>query len=54
MNEKELILKSKEEAIISEELTVEEVNVYGMDCGEPRIGCFVDCPDLTPWITSLW
>ena len=33
-------------------MNIEEVNVYGRGCGNPRIGCMVDCIDLTPWITT--
>lgn len=37
-----------------QELSEEEVNVYAVGCGDPRMGCLVDCINLTPWLeTSL-
>ena len=46
-------------AIHSEELSQEEVNVYGIDiygygCGQYQFDCMTDCPFLTPWITKSW
>lgn len=35
----------------NQELSKEEVNVYSMGCGDPKMGCMVDCIDFTPWLT---
>lgn len=34
------------------ELSVEEVNVYSVNCGQPH-GCMVDCPDITFRISAF-
>ena len=36
-----------------QELGMEEVNVYAVNCGQLH-GCMVDCPDITAWITSFF
>ncbi len=34
-------------------LSVEEVNVYSFDCGDPQLHCYVDCIDGSAWITPM-
>lgn len=48
--EHEFFKMSKEEE--KDATTIEEVNVYGRGCGDPRMGCLVDCINLTPWLTT--
>lgn len=31
---------------------IEKINIYGYKCGDPKIGCMVDCINLTPWLTT--
>lgn len=43
-------LEKKECEVTVNELSVEEVNVYG-NCGVPH-GCMVDCPTISPLLTT--
>lgn len=43
-------LEKKECEVTENELSVEEVNVYG-NCGVPH-GCMVDCPTISPLLTT--
>lgn len=39
----------------SEELTMEEVNIYGdidYDCGKIQYKCVTDCPFWTAWMST--
>lgn len=36
----------------TQELQENEVNIYTYGCGDARYGCYVDCINLTPWLST--
>lgn len=50
INKKEVKENTQDQEL--KKLNINEVHVYGRGCGDPKIGCMVDCINLTPWLTT--